>query len=844
MAMNFVVYSQSYLSPNEYDKITAQESQPKPGNSNYKNWQPSPTYFGEDSYLQELPIQYRRGIPLIDGYQSYDEYYQNKNLFEEKKRLFPLESTGVWTELNPKVPRVDYMGLHFVNKDTGWAVGVLGTIIKTTDGGNSWKTITSNTTTLLLKVHSYNGEIVIVTGYDGTILRSIDGGINFTQVISGVGNGRDLWGAKMLNDSVGWVCGTNQTLLKTTDAGQSWQMVTAGLNQHYWSLDFLNEEFGMIACGGGIVLKTTNGGNTWIQTQAGDTRALYTIDIIDSLHVAAAGGSYGKNVYSSDGGTTWIQNPDLIYENGVNCIVFINADTGYAIGENWAIRKTENRGQIWWASAPVYADWWLNLLPNGIGYAAGNALRLYKTSNGYDSWKKLFFTDNINDVHFINEDKGFIVVRDPAKLYKTTNSGISWDSVPGAPGGVDLLFLDSLTGFIAEDKIYKTTNGGDNWYQTNSLGLGAGKIFFVTNQPGWATSGRSILKTTDGGENWFVQITHPSDSYTSIFFVDSLNGWATSRYIWQTTNGGTNWIQRTDIPALFSDEIYFIDTVGFIIEFLKLYKTTNSGNNWFAQLNSQYIIRSFGWLNKQHGFIVGDGVYETTDSGNIWDEILELRNIGLRKFYAPQNYIGYSIGYSGLIYKYLDTMIVPVELSSFNAEVQNNYIILKWSTATETNNYGFEIYKSNDLTNWKKIGFIEGKGTSTSISKYKFMYNVEISGKYYYKLKQIDFDGSYNFSNHIEANIAVPTNFKLSQNFPNPFNSVTKIIFEVPIQSNVKIILYDILGNEIIVLINESFDAGYHSLNVNASGLSSGIYFYRMTTDKGYSAIKKLIMLK
>ncbi len=144
-------------------------------------------FVGTDT-TTEKPIQYRRGIELQEGYQSYEQYYTGKNLNEEKRRLFPLQSTGVWTELSPGIPRVTYLGVNFSNADTGWIVGDLGAVIKTTNAGEDWTTSETNTTTLLLKVHSFDGQVVLATGYDGLILRSSDGGENFSQVVSGVGN--------------------------------------------------------------------------------------------------------------------------------------------------------------------------------------------------------------------------------------------------------------------------------------------------------------------------------------------------------------------------------------------------------------------------------------------------------------------------------------------------------------------------------------------------------------------------------------------------------------------------------------------------------------------------------
>lgn len=119
----------------------------------------------------------------------------------DKEKYFPLKSTGVWTELNPKVPRVDYIGVDFINPETGWAVGLYGAVIKTTNAGQSWRTIATPTGEILLKVHSYNGQVVLAVGHNGTILRSSDGGESF-NLLTGITT-QELWGVKMLNDTLG-----------------------------------------------------------------------------------------------------------------------------------------------------------------------------------------------------------------------------------------------------------------------------------------------------------------------------------------------------------------------------------------------------------------------------------------------------------------------------------------------------------------------------------------------------------------------------------------------------------------------------------------------------------------
>ncbi len=205
---------------------------------------------------------------------------------------------------------------------------------------------------------------------------------------------------------------------------------------------------------------------------------------------------------------------------------------------------------------------------------------------------------------------------------------------------------------------------------------------------------------------------------------------------------------------------------------------------------------------------------------------------------------------------------LPVELTSFTASVINNSVLLNWTTATELNNYGFEIERTvqtsmalplNELK-WEKIGFVAGSGNSDSPKNYSFTDGSLVGGsKFKYRLKQIDNDGTFNYSNEINVEV-VPIKFDLAQNYPNPFNPNTKIRYSIPdvglgfAQTVLKV--YDILGNEVATLVNEEKPAGVYEVEYNASNLSSGIYFYRITiqSDKAdagkFSEIKKMILIK
>ncbi len=191
--------------------------------------------------------------------------------------------------------------------------------------------------------------------------------------------------------------------------------------------------------------------------------------------------------------------------------------------------------------------------------------------------------------------------------------------------------------------------------------------------------------------------------------------------------------------------------------------------------------------------------------------------------------------------------IVPVELTSFTTSVlQNeNAVRLNWTTATETNNSGIEIHRFTQNDNeWKTVGFVPGFGTTTEPKSYSFTDENVTTGIYKYRLKQIDFDGSFNFSNEIEVEVDfTPKEFVLYQNYPNPFNPTTNISYSITKDGLVTLKVYDILGTEVADLVNEVKEAGDFSVTFNASELPSGIYFYTLTSDN-FMSTKKLILLK
>jgi hypothetical protein len=199
----------------------------------------------------------------------------------------------------------------------------------------------------------------------------------------------------------------------------------------------------------------------------------------------------------------------------------------------------------------------------------------------------------------------------------------------------------------------------------------------------------------------------------------------------------------------------------------------------------------------------------------------------------------------------LDNQELPVELTSFSSQVNGNKTNLNWTTTTEQNNSGFEIQRAKigeDSVLYKKIGYVNGYGNSNTVNNYSCEDRNLLSGKYKYRLKQIDFNGNYKYYELAnEVIIGVPAKYSLSQNYPNPFNPTTKINYDLPLDSKVSIRIFDMTGREVTSIVNGIQPAGYYTVQFNAGSLSSGTYFYNITAEGGntkFFTTKKMILVK
>lgn len=472
--------------------------------------------------------------------------------------------------------------------------------------------------------------------------------------------------------------------------------------------------------------------------------------------------------------------------------------------------------------------------------------------------KNIIYYGSSNRI-FMSTDKG-----ETFNQYGTTISGSSaiksFHINPDRPGEM-VVAVYKGSGY----KMVKTTNSGSSWVTTHDNLSFSFYGVPSTQDPThpdtvYLMNGNNFDRSTDFGETWTTltnsvgTFTAPCDIEvfpdTSVILVGD-NGTG----IFRSTNYGSTWAQvystSGEIPTIGID----FDKAGtaWATKFAGgggVVKTTNYGQTWeLIGLNP-----TSTWGVSVHpnnsdfvavGTWSGSTVYFTRNGGTTWYQT----NL------PPSNYavavidtMNIFAAQSGGFYKLESPNFIPVELISFTAELINGKAYLHWVTATEVNNQGFEVEISSDNKNFEKIGFVPGYGTSAEQHSYSFEFNNLLSGKNYFRLRQIDFDGTFEYSSVAEIEGITPSEFYLAQNHPNPFNPSTSIQFSLPVEASVNIELFNMLGEKITVITNGEFSTGVHTINFSAKGLTSGTYFYLLkakgSNGKTFSDVKKLILLK
>ncbi len=701
-------------------------------------------------------------------------------------------------------------GIHFVNQSLGFVCGnTAWGLWKTTDGGSTWSQLTGLTSGNYYDVYASDASNILAFSDQSRVYKSTDGGASWAMTqFPGINS--NLWDAEFVNSDTGYVIGSSGLFKYTTNGGASWQ----GNNPTDRTLYTLEVNGTDVIVGGfpsDSLYRSNNFGTTWQPINcvgSGDYFLWYTdgIDKIGSTIVTV--GAYGTILKSIDDGHTWVSLSHKVSDASFTYTLYVNP-----------------------ASKKIISQGYQQTTPGSVFYS-NNSGQTWNTGNFIGSE-----FNRMRRIQMLNDDFGY-AVGDYGKFWKTTDSGINFDSIPVPPAG-NFQFMNDLE--------------------------------FFNQDVGWVVGGipgtfqnSFIAKTTNGGASWIDQTPSPNPMrfFIDIDMVDTSLGYFVSSNvgeIYKTTNGGTNWIPMIvpgassnfiNVKAFDANNLYATSYLG------SFFKTTDGGANWaeiIPPVRSNGIFNAY-WLDKNNGLMVGTlGLIEkTSDGGQTWTVLNAGGWTVYGAYMSHPDTFWVSAGY-GQVFKYA-AGVVPVELSSFLSSINGNNVMLTWSTATETNNKGFAVERSEDFSTWVNLGFVEGKGTSTQTNNYSFADKNVANGKYYYRIIQTDFDGTYRiYYLGSEIEVGAPANFALLQNYPNPFNPSTRISYQLPVDSKVKIELYGITGEKVATLINADHAAGYYNLELNAGelNLASGLYLYRMTAQDQSSAnaepfvqVKKLLLTK
>jgi photosystem II stability/assembly factor-like uncharacterized protein len=679
--------------------------------------------------------------------------------------------------------------------------------------------------------------------------------------------------------------------VKSIDNGETWSYISFGTGGYRTELavspNASNVVYALVCnLSGGLlgVYKSINSGTSFTRVDDGTKSMLY-------YNCDGSGSNIGQGSYDLCIATSPID-ANTVFIGGVN--TWKSTDGG----ANWTINNM-------WTSNPcgapeVHADKHALVFQNGTTLFEGNDGGVYKTTNSGTNWTDLTNGMVISQIYRIGvsqtsvntvltglQDNGTKLFSggtwtDPkggdgmecivdysnstymyatyvrGQISRSTNNGISFPTNISAliPGGqptgawVTPYVIDqnnSATLFAGYDRVWKTTNRGNSgtWSTASQILSSSAKLRSLVIAPSnsnilYAADQTNMWKTTDGGATNWTTVTLPASSnsltYIAVHNTDpntvwiTFGGYTAGAKVYESTDGGGIWTNiSTGLPNLPVMSIVYYKVA---TDRIVLFVGTDVGvyvkdgtSNW-APFNtglpnvvvSELEILYTGGTNKLRAGTFGRGLWETS----------------------------------------IDAAL-PVELTSFSAKVlRNGGIKLDWRTETEVDNYGFEIersqksnlpdgkagVKSQTSDEWVMIGFAEGHGNSNSPKDYTYADNNAQYGKYAYRLKQIDTDGDFEYSKVIEVDAGnIPEGFVLEQNYPNPFNPTTSIKFALAETQQAELKIFDVLGNEIATLFSGLADGGkVYEVEFGAANLSSGIYFYRLETERKVENRKMLLI--
>lgn len=606
--------------------------------------------------------------------------------------------TQEWTIINPS-PTTEYLwGTHFLNQDTGFVCGQYGTIFRTTNGGDTWEendTLTYGVFKAITFVNSNKGFVVGT----GDIARTDDCGKSWYSqgpyVLS------DYHNIFFLDETYGWVVGDYNTILRTQDGGDSWQLLSHSYwsDNYYYDVKFISPDIGYISgryglySTVGILKKTTDGGGTWIDIPVPDY--IYSIDNID---VFGEGDIYidgeVKMYHTITDGASWDTitfHPYYINIKDFKVLDYLNIK----ILDGYGIYYTDDGGENWDYSTITYQNYFTNLfwLDSEFCYTSGSGGMIMHSSDGGLQWTELSsgFRANLNDVLFIDELNGIIVGSngEEEKIYTTDDGGFSWEQ-SSIDTNISTSYLKALVyspngkawavgwwNMLSSDDHGATWQVVDNGFE----GFAYNDIELYQDQFLWAggTYGH-MIRSNDQGATW-EDISLPFEDHINIIaFCDSLHGLLTVKetlksgytYLYSTEDGGESWhklLHPGDISPIWYISYPDKNTIYLSVHDHGIIRSRNGGDTWETLGEVGGVMpRYIKFDNAEAGLVALTDcmVAHTLDGGDTWEVDLSLETrYGLNPTYFHNLSHGWLVGDDGLIMKYENPLVRIPEAADF-----------------------------------------------------------------------------------------------------------------------------------------------------------------------------------
>ena len=692
---------------------------------------------------------------------------------------------------------------------TAYAVGEAGTVMKTTNGGVNWFVIQMGTTITLRGVWFTDPSKGVVVGDFGRVYLTQDGGTSWTvQTL----NASSSFNAVTFSDAfTGTIVGFPGVIYRTTNGGITWSPQTSGGGNSYQAVSFVDANTGTVVGSLGAIFRTTNG-STWSRQVSPTTNRLTGVYFSDA-NTGTAVGESGTILHTTNGGKVWTVQSNVT-PNNLSGVSFMDANTGIAVGASGTVLRTSDGGNQWVAQASLPANWLsgISFVDGGVATIVGSDGMIYRSTDGGLSWiaQSHGTIMDLKGIAFANSSTG-IAVGVYGTLLRTTDGGRSW--VPQASGkqqqtlrGVS--FANSTTAFVvgSEGTILRTTDGGATWtdrsippttvglitttldfysvlMRNSGLGFITGRWDELIYDPPFSTSmtKQAILSTTDGGSSWTQTLFTPQSYGVYTLFAIASRGSKLAIAV-----GDSAVIQRTGDGGV---------TWRTQTRFPRLTKGSGIQDNARVEFLS-----GIAFVNDTTAIAVGDaGIMTATDDGGFtWLDRPSVTTRRLRAISMIDAQNGVVVGDSALILRTSDGGFTwsPQPISITN-----------------------HLYAASFLD--PSNGVVAGSGGV-------IMASVE---------------GGLPVAVRENQGMTVPNGFALDQNYPNPFNPATTIDFHLAATSLVSLRVFDVLGREVATLANEREPAGSYHVQWNATGFSTGIYFYQLSAGT-FVHTKKMLLLK